>query len=405
MLRFHPVVPMRVRPGSAKPLLLLSLLANVGLALGVGWFVLQSKKDAPTEKRTGTGEGSDKEVNALGRIQPAGGLISVYGVPGDQIGSITVKVGDAVTPRQKLGELTGEKSRGLSLVMLRKQIEEAEKLRKAIVDSRDAKLLDLEAEAKQATAGIDQDAIAIDAKVRAVEVTKLRYDNDLKRLEIAEAAGVKVSEQERDPVKAAIATAAAEKAVALATKEKMLIQREQSKESIKAKKAALMAETERGLATVPYESLKAGLNLAEAKSKDGEFVAPTAGRVVRVMAKPGDTVTTMPLIQIADTKTMTVIAEVYETDVGRIRGWLKTGPVKVEATARALGGKPLILNGTVTSPEKIAPLIAKNVLTPLGPREDADRRVVEVEVELDGAATEAAQNFIGLQVIAKFKGK
>jgi len=102
---------------------------------------------------------------------------------------------------------------------------------------------------------------------------------------------------------------------------------------------------------------------------------------------------------------MTVIAEVYETDVGRIRGWLKNGPVKVEATARALGDKPLILNGTVATPEKIAPLIAKNALTPLGPREDADRRVVEVEVELDGAATEAAQNFIGLQVIAKFKAK
>jgi len=99
-----------------------------------------------------------------------------------------------------------------------------------------------------------------------------------------------------------------------------------------------------------------------------------------------------------------VIAEVYETDVGRIRAWLKTGPVKVEATARALG-KDLILNGTVANPDKIAPLIAKNALTPLGPREDADRRVVEVEVELDNAATDAAQNFIGLQVTAKFKAK
>lgn len=396
---------MLVRNDQVKPLFVLSLLANVGLALGAGYLILQPKAGESPERRTGTGEGSDKEVNALGRIQPSVGLISVYGVPGDQIGSINVKVGDLVIPRQKLGELTGEKSRGLSLVTLRKQIEEAEKLRKAIVDSRDAKLLDLEAEAKQATAGIDQDTKAIDAKVLAVEATKRRYDNDKRRLLSASGAGVKISEQELDQVEAAIAVAEAEKAVALATKEKMLIQREQSKESIKAKKAALTAETERGLATVPYESLKAGLNLAEAKSKDGEFVAPTAGRVVRVMAKPGDTITTMPLIQIADTKTMTVVAEVYETDVGRIRGWLKNGPVKVEATARALGDKPLILNGTLSNPEKIAPLIAKNALTPLGPREDADRRVVEVEVELDSAATEAAQNFIGLQVIAKFKGK
>ena len=386
-------------------MLLLSLLANVGLALGVGWFALKSKPADAPEKRTGTGQGSDQEVNALGRIQPAGGLISVYGVPGDQLASLGVKVGDNVIAGQKLGELSGEKSRGLSLVTLQKQIEEAVKLRKAITDSRDAKLLDIDAEAKQATAGIEFDVNSIDAKVLAVEATKRRYDNDLRRLEEASAAGVKVSEQELDQVKAAIATAAAEKAVALATRAKTLLQQVQSKESIKAKKAALTAETERGLATVPYESLKAGLALAERKTKDGELVAPIAGRVVRVMGKPGDTVTTMPLIQIADTKSMTVVAEVYETDVGRIRGWLKNGPVKVEATARALGDGKAALTGTLVSADKIAPLIAKNALTPLGPREDADRRVVEVEVELDGSAAEAAQNFIGLQVTAKFKPK
>ena len=123
---------MLVRNDQVKPLFVLSLLANVGLALGAGYLILQPKAGESPERRTGTGEGSDKEVNALGRIQPSVGLISVYGVPGDQIGSINVKVGDLVIPRQKLGELTGEKSRGLSLVTLRKQIEEAEKLRKAI---------------------------------------------------------------------------------------------------------------------------------------------------------------------------------------------------------------------------------------------------------------------------------
>ena len=51
---------MRVRSGQVKPLLLLSLLANVGLALGVGWFALKSKPADAPEKRTGTGQGSDQ---------------------------------------------------------------------------------------------------------------------------------------------------------------------------------------------------------------------------------------------------------------------------------------------------------------------------------------------------------
>ncbi len=395
-----------VRTGQVTPLLVLSIVANLALAGGVGYLLLQPKATTNDgNPRAGSGDGSDKEVNALGRIQPAGGLISVYGIPGDQIAALTVKVGDTLAPAQTLGTLSGEKSRALSLKTLQAQIHEAENLRKAIESSRDAKLADLEAEAKQATAGIEQDAKAIDAKVLAVEAQKTRYDNDLRRLRSARGEGVKVSEQELDPVIAAIATAEAEKAVALATKEKMLLQKEQSVESIKAKKAALRAETERGLAQVPYESLQAALQMAMQKMKDGELLAPTAGRVVRVLGKTGDTITTLPLLQIADTRKMTVIAEVYETDVGRIRGWLKNEPVSVKVTARALGDKKLILNGKISSPDKIAPLISKNVLTPLGPREDADRRVVEVEVELDGTATEAAQNFIGLQVTAKFKGK
>jgi len=390
---------MLVRPGQVKPLLLLSLVANVALAGGVAFLMLQPKGGDSSNPRAGTGEGSDKEVNALGRIQPAAGLISVFAIPGDQLSLLSVKVGDTVSTGQKLGELSGAKGRALSLVTLQKQIDEAEKLRKAIGASRDAKLLDIDAEAKQATAGFDQDALALDAKVKAVLLQKKRYDNDLARARM-----VNASPQEIEQLEAASATADAERVAAEALKAKMVAQKNQSAESIAAKKASLNAETERGLAQVPYESLKAGLALAERKTKDGELLAPTAGRVVRIMVKPGDTVTTMPLIQIADTKSMTVIAEVYETDVGRIRAWLKTGPVKVEATARALG-KDLILNGTVANPDKIAPLIAKNALTPLGPREDADRRVVEVEVELDNAATDAAQNFIGLQVTAKFKAK
>ncbi len=403
-----PLCASQIRPGQAKALLLLSLLANLALAAGTAYLVLRPKASDPAERRTGTGEGSDKEVNALGRIQPSGGLISVFGLPGDRITELAVKVGDPVEPGQRLGHLSGESERALSLETLRAQIREAESLRKAIEASREAKLADLEAEAKQATAGIEQDAKALDAKVEAVEAQNTRANNELNRLNETKAAGVNVSAQEFEQVKALLATAKAEKAVALASKEKLFIQKEQSGVSIKAKQAALRAETERGLAQVPYESLQAGLRLAERKVKDGELVAPMAGRVVRVLGKAGDTVTTQPLIQIADTKTMTVIAEVYETDVGRIRGWLKAGPVKVEATARALGdttGKPTVLTGTVTATDKIAPLIAKNALTPLGPREDADRRVVEVEVELDGAAVDAAQNFIGLQVIAKFRAK
>jgi HlyD family secretion protein len=84
---------------------------------------------------------------------------------------------------------------------------------------------------------------------------------------------------------------------------------------------------------------------------------------------------------------------------------LKKGPVAVEVDGRALGDSAgdKKLRGSVSNASKISTVIAKNVLTPLGPREDADRRVVEVEVDLDGASSKAAETFIGLQVRVRFE--
>jgi HlyD family secretion protein len=153
--------------------------------------------------------------------------------------------------------------------------------------------------------------------------------------------------------------------------------------------------------------LKASKQVAEQKLAAAEVRAPVAGRVVKVFARAGDTLASQPILQIANTEQMTVVAEVYETDVARLRDWLNRSPnheVAAEVDARVLDGQsePQALHGTVT-PGSIAPMIAKNTVYALGPREDTDRRVVEVEVKLDPAASRAVANFIGLQVRVRFQ--
>ena len=56
------------------------------------------------------------------------------------------------------------------------------------------------------------------------------------------------------------------------------------------------------------------------------------------------------------------------------------------------------LTGRVYSTDQITRMIARNAIFALNPREDTDRRVIEVTVELDAASTEVATHFIGLQV-------
>ncbi len=402
-----------IRRAKIGPLLLASIVANALLIAAVGYYFLGGKSKSTGGYGLGSGGGSKDSVppaagtvEALGRLQPSGGLISVFGPPGDKIVKFNVAVGETVPEEKILAQLAGEDERNLNLATLTAQIREAEALKKTIEASREAKLADLDAEAKQSLAGIEQDLAIIDAKIRVIDAQKARAEMELKRLTEAKAEGVNISEQEFEALRIQLVMADGEKAGATAQKEKIVILKEQSGKSIEAKKASLKAETERALAQVPGESLQAGKRLAERKLQDGQLRAPTAGRVLRILAKPGDTLTNQPVLQLANTAKMSVLVEVYETDVGRLREWLKKGPVAAEIDGRALGetaGDKGKLQGTVTGTSKISTVIARNALTPLGPREDADRRVVEVEVDLDAASSKAAETFIGLQVRVRFE--
>lgn len=395
--------------GKLSPLLLVSVVANLALAGGVGYLMFAPKKSATSSLAQGVasrGPATDGQpggaVEAFGRIQPAGGVIAVYGPPGDKLKDFKVAVGQAVNVGDTLVTLFGDAERELNLKTLTEQIKEAEALKKAIEESAKAKAADLEAETNQATAGLEQDSNTLTAKGKAADAQALRAKKELERLNQIKADGVRVAAQDLEAVTALLATAEAEKAVADAQREKLKVTKEQSAISVKAKKDALEAETKRAIAQVPLESLKAAKAVAERKVTDVGVTAPVAGRVVKILAKPGEMLANQPIVQIADTNRLVVLAEVYETDVGRLREWLAKGAVKAEIDARVVAGGTgeKKLSGRVTDPRKVATVISRNVLTPLGPREDADRRVVEVEVELD--PDPAAQNFIGLQVRTRF---
>ena len=58
----------------------------------------------------------------------------------------------------------------------------------------------------------------------------------------------------------------------------------------------------------------------------------------------------------------------------------------------------LALTGTVSEGDQVTRMIARNAIFALSPREDTDRRVVEVIVRLGPDASRAAAPYVGLQV-------
>ena len=107
-------------------------------------------------------------------------------------------------------------------------------------------------------------------------------------------------------------------------------------------------------------------------------------------------------MQIANLNEMTVVAEVYESDVERIAEWVKKGSIPAEVVNSAL---PRALKGSVRSDSDIARMIARNQVLPVGPREDSDRRVVEVTAHLDAESSAVAARFVGLQVTVTLAGR
>jgi HlyD family secretion protein len=131
--------------------------------------------------------------------------------------------------------------------------------------------------------------------------------------------------------------------------------------------------------------LKAQLAQARAELDRARVTAPVAGLVLDVHARPGERIGQRGILELARVERMYVIAEVYETDVGRVRAG-----ARARVTSRALA-RPLA--GSV---EWVRPKVEKQDEIGTDPAARKDARVVEVKVLLDDPASSAA--FTNLQV-------
>lgn len=118
---------------------------------------------------------------------------------------------------------------------------------------------------------------------------------------------------------------------------------------------------------------------AEAALDRAVVRAPVAGRVLAIHARAGERVGSDGIAELGRVDAMYAVAEVYETDVGRVR----VGQ-RATITSAAIAGE---LTGAV---ERIGMLVGKDDVLDVDPLADADTRVVEVEVRLDDGARVAA---------------
>lgn len=138
-------------------------------------------------------------------------------------------------------------------------------------------------------------------------------------------------------------------------------------------------QSELDRARLRRDQATARLRRAEAELARSQVRSPVAGRVVAVHVREGEKVGDEGIVEIADVTPMYAVAEVYETDIGRVRlGQTAT------VSARALPGGEL--KGKVT---RIGSKIGRQDVLDTDPVADVDARVVEVQIQLEDSSAAA----------------
>jgi HlyD family secretion protein len=138
-------------------------------------------------------------------------------------------------------------------------------------------------------------------------------------------------------------------------------------------------------AAAAVEVARARLSRAQIALERCNVRAPTDGRVLRIVNRPGELVGPEGLLEMAQVSRMYAIAEVYETDIGRVHKGQKA-----TVTSKALDGP---LTGVV---DRVRLEVRKQDETGTDPVSRKDARIVEVEVLLD--QPEAVASLTNLQV-------
>jgi len=325
-----------IRSARNRPIALtasLVALATVAAALLVGSAASVVRAQAATANQ---GAAATKSVAALGRLEPAGGIVRL-GLPSTPeaiSGAVITRVHVERGADVKAGQILAEAD---TVSVLKARLAEAR--------------ADLETARRDAVASV---SLAEEACVLAdVAARQSRRQDELLQRRLT---SDDVAEQSKGNAAAGAATCKARRA------------------------AASVAQSRIASADTVVTRQQAELDRAYVR-------APFAGRILDVHAHVGELVGAHGVFELGRVDQMVAIAEVYETDIRHVRVGQKAR-IKSDALAADL-------TGTVA---RIRPKVQKLDEIGTDPAARKDARIIEVEIKLDDSAPAASLSLLQVEV-------
>ncbi len=333
-----------------------------------------------------------EKVTALGRLEPEAEVIRLsapLALDGDRVAQLLVKEGDRV----KAGQV-------VAILDARDRLQDALKQAQAQVKVAQSRLDQVKAGAKTGEIQAQQATIQrLQAELSGTFTTQAatiaRWESEVRnakaeyeRFQQMYGSGA-ISASSLDSKRLAVDTAQAQLNEAKATQNR-------TSETLKAQNIEAKANLSRVTEVRPVDIAVAQTDVntaitavkrAQTELKQAYILAPTAGKIFKLLTRAGEKMNKDGIVELGQTDQMITIAEVYQTDVGKV----KLGQ-QARITSQAFAGE---LKGTVS---QIGLQVSRQNVFSNQPGENLDRRVVEVKIRLTPEDSQRIASFTNLQV-------
>ena len=377
-----------------KPFVNKKLALAIALILSIGGatvYMRQSPSSQPTAPETVIPE--IKTVTALGRLEPAGEIVQVSvssAAEGNRIEELLVAEGDKVSRGQTIAVLDGRDRATAALKQAQARVTVAEaNLARVRAGAQTGEIEAQQAAISRIEAERNNDIAAQQATVSRVEAELRNAQREYDRYQQLYNKGA-VSASQRDSKELTLATAREQFAEAKATLNRIKSAKQQQIVEAKAtlNKIAEVRPVDVDVAAAELTEAQAAVATAQAELDRVYIKSPQAGTVLKILTRPGEVVSSSEgLARIGQIEQMYAIAEVYESDINKV----KLGQ-SVTITSSAIAGK---LTGTV---EQIGLEIERQEVVNTDPTANIDAKVVEVKVKLDETSTQQVAGLTNLLV-------
>jgi HlyD family secretion protein len=340
-----------------------------------------------------------RTVTALGRLEPQGEAVhpaTTGSLEGTRILQVLVKEGDKVRAGQVLAILDTRDRRLTALKEAQEQVKVAQaRLAQVKAGAKAGEINAQKATIQRMEAELQGNVTAQEATVKRLEAELSNAETEYKRYQqLYRDGAISASTLDSKRLTAETAQKRLEEGKATLKRVRETVQAQLNEARATLTRIAEIRPTDVQTAQAEVNQAIAAVDKAKADLELAYVRSPRDGRVLKIHTRAGEVVSNQGegILKLGQTDQMYVVAEVYETDIGKVRQGQRA-----TITSDAFAEK---LQGTV---DQIGWEVGKQDILNTDPAAATDARVVEVKIRLDSVSSRRVAALNNLQVTVELE--